>query len=141
MASQQEYYAQNAQHGTQSPHPIDNNHADDGGQIGGSRNAAYAIRTGPMLRYDTTQPEHNFLYHAFCLIVTADKYSDPNHTPQIKYSTPQGEQRTTDGLRIFQYDNHTFWRFKFEFNLSDKPTKITYELLSARFIHADIQDI
>ncbi|KAE8223507.1 hypothetical protein CF319_g3470 [Tilletia indica] len=141
MASQQEYYAQNAQHGTQSPHPIDNNHANDGGQIGGSRNAAYAIRTGPMLRYDTTQPEHNFLYHAFCLIVTADKYSDPNHTPQIKYSTPQGEQRTTDGLRIFQYDNHTFWRFKFEFNLSDKPTKITYELLSARFIHADIQDI
>ncbi|KAK0553272.1 hypothetical protein OC845_001272 [Tilletia horrida] len=111
------------------------------GQIGGSPKAPYAIRSGPMLRYDTTEPEHDFLYHAFCLIITADKHSDSSHTPSIKYHTPAGEERTIKATRIFQYAAHSFWRFKFEFNLSDKPTKITYELLNARFLHSDITDV
>jgi len=103
--------------------------------------AAYAIRTGPMLRYDTTEPEADFLYHAFALIITADKHSDASHTPTLRYHTPQGEERTVKALRIFQYDGHTFWRFKIELNLGNEAAKITYELTSARFLHADIEAV
>ncbi|KAK0529237.1 hypothetical protein OC834_001526 [Tilletia horrida] len=133
-------HAEDAQHDVPSPRAVDLEHAAEG-NIGGGAQAAYAIRTGPMLRYDTTEPDADFLYHAFALIVTADKHSDPAHTPEIRYHTARGEERTIRAARIFQFDNHTFWRFKFEFNLTDKPTKITYELLSARFLRADIQDV
>lgn len=129
---------------TQAPRSIDQHDGqpqEEQGNIGGSPKAAYAIRSGPMLRYDTTEPEQGFLYHSFCLIVTADKHSDPSHTPSIRYHTPTGEERTIQATRIFQYADHSFWRFKFEFNLSDKPTKITYELLNARFLRADITDV
>ena len=40
------------------------------------------LQCGPMLRYDTCM---NGIYHAFCMIVTADTGSDYSKTPDITY--------------------------------------------------------
>lgn len=107
-------------------------------------------RCGPLLRYDTVA---NGVYHAFALLVTADPGSvyEPAPTMTIQWDATGGavdaqisnggpvpadheatHTVTVPAQRIFQFESgaggNTFWRFKIEVALGQRPEQIFYRI-------------
>jgi len=126
-------------------------HKDDPAAAKLGMNPHLQIMLGPMLRYDTMK---DGIYHAFCMVVTADTGSVYQPKPYLSWyaqahgGLEQGMQnvglngsgtwKTIEASSIYTYHSlaggNTFWRFKLEIPLADAEQAITYSLNGGRTV-------